>query len=72
MDTRMCIAEFLCCSPETTTILLIGYIQYKIKNSKEEKKPFRFIRIPNPVMRMFNNDDAHAKIAEDYVFSKKT
>ena len=25
MDTRICMAEFLCCSPETITTLLTGY-----------------------------------------------
>ena len=37
MSTRICVAEFLCCSPETITVLLIGYtsIQKKIKNKKE-------------------------------------
>jgi len=25
MDTRICVAESLCCSPETTTTLLISY-----------------------------------------------
>ena len=26
VDTCLCMAESLCCSPETVTILLIGYI----------------------------------------------
>ena len=34
MDTRLCVAEFLCCSPETITVLLIGYIP----TQKEKKK----------------------------------
>ena len=32
IDTRICIAESLCCSPETTTTLLIGYAL--IQNTK--------------------------------------
>ena len=26
MDTCICMAESLCCSPETITVLLIGYV----------------------------------------------
>ena len=37
MDTSICMAESVCCSPETTTTLLIGYTQYKIKSWKSEK-----------------------------------
>ena len=29
MDTCVCVAEALCCSPETITALLIGYINTK-------------------------------------------
>lgn len=29
-DTGMCMAGLLCCSPETVTVLLISYIQYKL------------------------------------------
>ena len=36
MDTCICIAESLCCSPETITTLLIGYTQ--IQNKKQKKK----------------------------------
>lgn len=34
MDTCMCTAESLHCSPETITILLIGYIPIQIQSSK--------------------------------------
>ena len=34
MDTYICMAETLCCSPEITTALLISYTQYKIKSLK--------------------------------------
>ena len=35
MDTCICMAESLCCLPETTTTLLTAYIpQYKIKSLK--------------------------------------
>ena len=39
MDICICMAESLCCSPETTTTLLIGYIPIKNKKFKvwEEK-----------------------------------
>ena len=36
MDICVCIAESLCCPPETITILLIGYIP--IQNKKLKKK----------------------------------
>ena len=32
MDTRICMAEFLCCSPETITALLIGYCSSAVKS----------------------------------------
>ena len=35
MDTCICMAESLCCSPETITTLLIGILQYKIKSLKK-------------------------------------
>ena len=40
MDTRICIAESLCYSPETTTTLLTGYtpIQNKKLEFEEKKK----------------------------------
>ena len=34
MDTYICMAESLCCSPETTTTLLIGYIPIQNKKFK--------------------------------------
>ena len=41
MDTRICVTEFLCCSPESITMLLIGYfcclLQYKIKYLKKRR-----------------------------------
>ena len=33
-------AEYLCCSPETTTYLLIGYTPNKQKSLRFEKKIF--------------------------------
>ena len=36
MDIHICIAEFLCCPPETITTLLIGYTP--IQNKKLKKK----------------------------------
>ena len=38
MDTRICIAESLCYSPETTTTLLTGYTPIQNKKLKFEKK----------------------------------
>ena len=40
MDTCMCMAESLCCSPETIPTLLIGYIP--IQNKKLQKKKKRY------------------------------
>ena len=37
MDTCICMAELLCCAPETIPTLLIGCIQYKTKS---------FLKIP--------------------------
>ena len=31
MDTRICVAESLCCPPETITTLFIGYTPNKVK-----------------------------------------
>ena len=48
MDTCVCMAESVHCSPETTTILLISYIQYKmllvLKKDKNLKKILRFLK----------------------------
>ena len=38
MDTRICMAESLCCSPETTTTLLIAYTPTQNKKSKVWKR----------------------------------
>jgi len=41
VDTRLCMAELLPCSPETTTTLLIGYTltpNKKFKGKKKKKK----------------------------------
>ena len=35
MDTCICIAESLCCVPETITTLIIAKPQYKIKSKKK-------------------------------------
>ena len=37
MDKYICMAESSYCSPETTTLLLFVYIQYKIKSLKLKK-----------------------------------
>ena len=42
MDTCICVAEFLCCSSETATALLIGYTpiqnkKFKIYEAKKER-----------------------------------
>ena len=43
MDTCVCMAESLCCSPETVTTLLIGYIP--IQNNKlKNKNPFPLMK----------------------------
>ena len=41
MNTCMCMAESLCCSPKTTTTLLIDYAP--IQNKKFEKKKKKFV-----------------------------
>ena len=38
MDTCMCMAESLCCSPETITTLLIGCIPIHNKKLQKKKK----------------------------------
>ena len=38
IDTCICVAESLCCSPETTTTLLIGYIPIQNKKFKVQGK----------------------------------
>ena len=38
VDTRICMAESLPCSPETTTTLLIGYTLTQNKKFKVKKK----------------------------------
>ena len=44
MDTGICMAESLCCPPETITILLISYIP--IQNKKFKKKPMFYVDHP--------------------------
>ena len=44
VDTRLCMAELLPCSPETTTTLLIGYTltpNKKFKGKKKRRKPLK-------------------------------
>ena len=45
IDTCVCMAESLCCSPETVTTLLIGYtpIQNKKFEKKKKEKLFLFV-----------------------------
>ena len=44
MNTHLCIAESLCCLPETITMLLISYTPIQHKKLKERKKEFVDIR----------------------------
>ena len=50
-DTCICMAESLCCPPETTTILLT-ILQYKIKSLKKKRKKEKF---PLVLMLSTNN-----------------
>ena len=34
MDARICMAESLCCPPETILTLLIGYPQYRVQTTE--------------------------------------
>ena len=43
MDTCVCLAESLCCSPETLTTSLIGYTPIK-KSRKKKKEVIRVAR----------------------------
>ena len=52
MDTYICIAEFLCCSPETITTLLISYIPIQNKTLKKKKKVLRMIQEPQKRTRL--------------------
>ena len=55
MDICICMAESLHCSPETTTILLIGYIpQNKIKSLKFGEKIFKKMS-KFPTVILFSN-----------------
>ena len=38
LDTGICVAQSLCCSPEMTTVLLIGYTPMQNKKFKDWKK----------------------------------
>ena len=40
MDTCICMAESLCCSPETITTLLRGYIPTQNKKLQKKKKKY--------------------------------
>ena len=42
-DTCICMAESLCCSPETITTLLIGYRPIQNKTSKKKFKKVLYI-----------------------------
>ena len=44
MDTCVCMAESLCCLPETVTTLLIGYIPIQNKKFKKKKNPFLLMK----------------------------
>ena len=43
MDTCICMAESLCCPPETIIILLIGYIPQHKKKVKKKKLHHKFM-----------------------------
>ena len=63
MDTCICTAESLCCSPETTITLLIGYTQiqsilvlkkifFKINKKKKKRKKSSYWDFPgSPVVK---------------------
>ena len=38
MDTRICMAESICCSPRTITTLLIGYTPIQNEKFNNQKK----------------------------------
>ena len=62
VDTCVCMAEFPCCSPETITALLIGYIPYQ----KKKKRPRWLCKATMPqVLRKWysvgRNDNAALK-----------
>ena len=42
VDTRVCMAESVCCSPETITALLIGFSNIKKRNFRERPNPERY------------------------------
>ena len=42
MDTRICMAELLCCLPETITILLISYMPIQNKNQTIKRRVYSF------------------------------
>ena len=50
-DTCICMAESLCCSPETTTTLLIGYTPIQNKKFKVWGKKKRNTTVRAPVSR---------------------
>ena len=43
MDTCICMAESLCCPPETITTFLISYTPTQNKNLKKKKKDSAFL-----------------------------
>ena len=46
-DTCVCLAESLCCSPETITALLTGYIPIQNKKAKKKNQLKRFQKVQN-------------------------
>ena len=58
MDTPICKVEFLCSSPETTTILLTGYTSIqnkKLKVAKKKKKKLTCFKTTRQEFKGGNN-----------------
>jgi len=76
MDTCVCMAESLCCSPETVTTLLTGYIP--IQNNKLKKKnPFPLMKLAQSAIpassRIFNLLFLHGqRTSKSHYFPLKT
>ena len=50
MDPCICLAESLCCTPETITTFLVSYTQYKIKSFKRSLKNFCCAEDETPIL----------------------
>ena len=77
MDTCVCMAESLCCLPETVTTLLIGYVPKQNKKLKKKKNPFllmKFAQSTSPASsRIFNRLFLHwQQTSKSHYFLLKT